>query len=79
MCGQGFLLLIGINVFGHDDLTAKYCYFKRSKPPDVDEIQSQSQGQLICRGQAEKLQLTDMPWYNILANSIYGVWVYIAI
>ena len=47
--------MIGINVFGHDDLTAKYCYFKRSKPPDVDEIQSQSQGQLICRGQAEKL------------------------
>ena len=24
--------------FGHDELTAKYCYFRYSKPPDVDGI-----------------------------------------
>ena len=24
--------------FGHDDLTAKHCYFRCSMPPDVDEI-----------------------------------------
>ena len=27
----------------------------------------------------QKLQLTDVLWYNILTNSIYGVWGYIAI
>ena len=27
----------------------------------------------------QKLQLTDVLWYNILTNSIYGVWRYIAI
>ena len=24
--------------FGHDDLTAKHCYFRCSRPPDVDGI-----------------------------------------
>ena len=24
--------------FGHDELTAKHCYFKCSRPPDVDGI-----------------------------------------
>ena len=24
--------------FGHDELTAKHCYFRCSKPPDVDRI-----------------------------------------
>ena len=24
--------------FGHDELTAKRCYFRCSRPPDVDEI-----------------------------------------
>ena len=24
--------------FGHNELTAKHCYFKRSRPPDVDGI-----------------------------------------
>ena len=24
--------------FGHDVLTAKYCYFRCSRPPDVDEM-----------------------------------------
>ena len=24
--------------FGHDELTAKYCYFRCSRPPDVDGI-----------------------------------------
>ena len=24
--------------FGHDELTAKHCYFRCSKPPDVDGI-----------------------------------------
>ena len=26
--------------FGHDELTAKYCYFMCSRPPDVDGIKS---------------------------------------
>ena len=25
--------------FGHDELTAKYCYFRCSRPPHDDEIQ----------------------------------------
>ena len=24
--------------FGHDELTAKHCYFRYSRPPDVDGI-----------------------------------------
>ena len=24
--------------FGHDELTAKHCYFRCSRPPDVDGI-----------------------------------------
>ena len=24
--------------FGHDELTAKHCYFRCSRPPDVDEM-----------------------------------------
>ena len=24
--------------FGHDELTAKHCYFRCSRPPDVDRI-----------------------------------------
>ena len=24
--------------FGHEDLTAKHCYFRSSRPPDVDKI-----------------------------------------
>ena len=24
--------------FNHDDLTAKHCYFRCSRPPEVDEI-----------------------------------------
>ena len=26
--------------FGHDDLTAKHCYFRCSRPPDVDRIKT---------------------------------------
>ena len=26
--------------FGHDELTAKHCYFRCSRPPDVDGIKS---------------------------------------
>ena len=26
--------------FGHDELTAKHCYFKCSRPPDVDGIKT---------------------------------------
>ena len=26
--------------FGHDELTAEHCYFRCSRPPDVDGIKS---------------------------------------
>ena len=26
--------------FGHDELTAKHCYFRCSRPPDVDGIKT---------------------------------------
>ena len=26
--------------FGHDELTAKHCYFRCSRPPDVDGIKN---------------------------------------
>ena len=29
----------GFESFGHDELTAKHCYFGCSRPPDVDGIQ----------------------------------------
>ena len=28
----------GFETFGHDELTAKHCYFRCSRPPDVDGI-----------------------------------------
>ena len=28
----------GFESFGHDELTAKYCYFRCSRPPDIDGI-----------------------------------------
>ena len=27
-----------LETFGHDELTAKHCYFRCSRPPDVDGI-----------------------------------------
>ena len=27
-----------VESFGHDELTAKHCYFRCSRPPDVDGI-----------------------------------------
>ena len=30
--------------FGHDDLTSKHCYFRYSRPPDVDGIKSFDKG-----------------------------------
>ena len=29
--------------FGHDELTAKHCYFRCSRPPDVDGIMTRPQ------------------------------------
>ena len=37
---QGFLLSDRIKSFDHDDLTAKHCYFRCSRPPDVDGIKT---------------------------------------
>ena len=30
--------------FGHDELTAKHCYFRCSRPPDVDGIKIFNKG-----------------------------------
>ena len=27
-----------LETFGHDELTAKHCYFRCSRPPDINEI-----------------------------------------
>ena len=33
--------------FGHDELTAKHCYFRCSRPPDVDQIKNMTRLQNI--------------------------------
>ena len=39
MGGQGLLVLIcRFETFGNDDLTAKHCYFRCLRPPNVDGI-----------------------------------------
>ena len=47
---QGLLHLIGLKVFSHDDLIAKYCHFECLSPPDVDGIKISDKDD-----QAEKL------------------------
>ena len=39
MGSQCPLVLIGMKVFGHDELTAKHYYFGCSRPPDIDGIE----------------------------------------
>ena len=34
--------------FGHDELTAKHCYFRCSRPPDVDGIKIDDQAAKHC-------------------------------
>ena len=65
--------------FGHDDLTAKHCYFRCSTPPDVDGIKmfgkddqaAKHQGLLILIGLKVLVMMTSLQ--NIVISGAQGL------
>ena len=65
--------------FGHDDLTAKHCYFRCSTPPDVDGIKmfgkddqaAKHQGVLILIGLKVLVMMTSLQ--NIVISGAQGL------
>ena len=65
--------------FGHDDLTAKHCYFRCSRPPDVDRIKifgkddqaAKHQGLLVLIGLKVLVMMTSLQ--NIVISGAQGL------
>ena len=65
--------------FGHDDLTAKHCHFRCSRPPDVDGIKifgkddqaAKHQGLLVLIGLKVLVMMTSLQ--NIVISGAEGL------
>ena len=65
--------------FGHDDLTAEHCYFRCSRPPDVDVIKifgkddqdAKHQGLLVLIGLKVLVMMTSLQ--NIVISGAQGL------
>ena len=65
--------------FGHDDLTAKHCYFRYSRPPDIDGIKifgkddqaTKHQGLLVLIGLKVLVMVTSLQ--NIVISGAQGL------